>query len=171
MYNGGSLDRAPSQSPAGDRRPAAVNGGVTPAAPHSASGPPAPDTNGARTVLVAVEDLFFLAKIQETARQLGVGIQVAKTDQEILEKAQQDPPPSLVIFDLNGASTKPIATISRLRANPALKKVALLGFLSHLQAELKLQAQEAGCDLVMPRSAFSQNLPALLRRHGLPETD
>ena len=29
-------------------------------------------------------------------------------------------------------------------------------------------AQEAGCDAVMPRSAFSQNLPQLLRRHGAP---
>jgi hypothetical protein len=26
---------------------------------------------------------------------------------------------------------------------------------------------EAGCDMVMPKSAFSQNLPNLLRRHGL----
>jgi hypothetical protein len=34
---------------------------------------------------------------------------------------------------------------------------------------LKLKAQEAGCDVVIPRSAFSQNLPQLLRRHGAPE--
>jgi len=26
-----------------------------------------------------------------------------------------------------------------------------------------------GCDMVLPRSAFSQNLPNLLRRHGAPE--
>jgi hypothetical protein len=34
---------------------------------------------------------------------------------------------------------------------------------------LKVKAQEAGCDTVMPRSAFSQNLPNLLRRHAEEE--
>ena len=43
------------------------------------------------------------------------------------------------------------------------------GFVSHVQGELKQKAQEAGCDVVMPRSAFSQTLPQLLRRHGAPE--
>jgi hypothetical protein len=43
----------------------------------------------------------------------------------------------------------------------------VIGFLSHLQGDLKAKAMEAGCDMVMPRSAFSQNLPNLLRRHGL----
>jgi len=38
-----------------------------------------------------------------------------------------------------------------------------------VQGELKQKAQEAGCDVVMPRSAFSQTLPQLLRRHGAPE--
>lgn len=130
----------------------------------------AAEANGQRRILVAVEDLFFLAKIQETARQLGIKIHVVKSAAEVVEQARTAPPPSLVIFDLNGSATKPIATIAQLRATPELKRVALLGFVSHLQADLKLQAQQAGCDLVMPRSAFSQNLASLLRRHGLAET-
>jgi hypothetical protein len=32
-----------------------------------------------------------------------------------------------------------------------------------------MKAHEVGCDMVLPRSAFSQNLPQLLRRHGAPE--
>jgi hypothetical protein len=35
-----------------------------------------------------------------------------------------------------------------------------------VQGDLKVKAQEAGCDVVMPRSAFSQNLVNILRRHG-----
>jgi len=49
------------------------------------------------------------------------------------------------------------------------KGTNIIGFLSHVQGDLKLRAQEAGCDMVLPRSAFSQNLPQLLRRHGAPE--
>jgi CheY-like chemotaxis protein len=122
-----------------------------------------------RKILVAVDDLFFAAKIQETARKLGVNIEFAKTAADILAKAEALP--ALIIFDLNSVAAKPINTIQRLRQNPALKKVSLIGFVSHVQAELKLQAQQAGCDLVMPRSAFSQSLPNLLRRHGLPEPE
>ena len=38
--------------------------------------------------------------------------------------------------------------------------------MSHVQGELKQQAQEAGCDMVLARSAFSQNLPVILKRHS-----
>lgn len=125
---------------------------------------------GERRIVAAVEDLFFLAKIQETARQLGVHLTVAKTEEQVLQTAHGEPAPTLIILDLNGSATKPLSVIGKLRKDPALKKTSLVGFLSHLQADLKAQAQEAGCDLVMPRSAFSQNLPSLLRRHGLPES-
>lgn len=125
-------------------------------------------TSAARRILVAVDDMFFLAKIQETARQLKVAIELAKTDKELLEKASD--PPALIILDLNSVGLKPIPTITKIRHNPLLKKTPLIGFLNHLQADLKLKAQDAGCNLVMPRSAFSVNLPSLLRRHGLPES-
>ena len=45
------------------------------------------------------------------------------------------------------------------------------GFLSHVQGDLKQKAHEGGCDMVLPRSAFSQNLPQLLRRHGAAEEE
>ena len=38
-------------------------------------------------------------------------------------------------------------------------------------SELKAKAVEAGCDAVIPRAAFSQNLPNLLRRYGLHEEE
>jgi hypothetical protein len=37
-----------------------------------------------------------------------------------------------------------------------------VGFLSHVQRDLATQAQAAGCNEVMPRSAFTQNLAAIL---------
>ena len=55
---------------------------------------------------------------------------------------------------------------------PRLGTIHLV-LLSHMHGDhvgdLKLKAQEAGCDMVLPRSAFSQNLPQLLRRHGAAE--
>lgn len=122
-----------------------------------------------KKIVVVVEDLFFLAKIRETARLLGVALDCVRTPAEVEQKLAETPPPNLVIVDLNGRQSQPIDLIAGIRRQPAYKRTTLVGFLSHLQAELKQQAQAAGCDLVMPRSAFSQNLPALLRRHGLPD--
>jgi CheY-like chemotaxis protein len=125
------------------------------------------DENAAPRIFAFIDDLFFLAKIQETARKLNVKVEFVKTDKDILERLKNngDEKPSLIIFDLNNANAKPLTTIPKLKKE--LKKgTAIIGFLSHLQADLKLKAQEAGCDMVLPRSSFSQNLPSLLRRHG-----
>ena len=118
-----------------------------------------------------IEDLFFLAKIQETSRKLGIKVGFVKADKEVLSKLTGvEDRPSLIVFDLNNANAKPLTLIPKLRAK--LKKgTSIIGFLSHLQGDLKAKAIEAGCDIVMPRSAFSQNLPNLMRRHGLDEEE
>ena len=51
------------------------------------------------------------------------------------------------------------------------KATSIVGFLNHLQGDLKAKAVEVGCDTVMPRSAFSQSLPNLLRRYGIEEEE
>ena len=38
----------------------------------------------------------------------------------------------------------------------------MIGFVSHVQTELKQRAKEIGCDTVVARSVFAQNLPAIL---------
>ena len=130
---------------------------------------PLPDRLDAATRIFAfVDDLFFQTKIQDTARKLNVKVEFVKTDQDILDKLEQNgqEPPSLVIFDLNNINAKPLTTIPKLRAKLKKATTSILGFVSHVQGDLKIKAQEAGCDAVMPRSAFSQNLPQILRRHG-----
>ncbi|HEY0256793.1 MAG TPA: hypothetical protein VGC39_05060, partial [Candidatus Methylacidiphilales bacterium] len=65
---------------------------------------------------------------------------------------------------------KPMTLIPKLKAK-FKKSTSIIGFLSHLQGDLKAKATEVGCDTVMPRSAFSQSLPNLLRRYGLEEEE
>jgi hypothetical protein len=118
-------------------------------------------------IFAFVDDLFFLAKIQEVSRKLNVKVEFVKSEQEIAEKAGENPEdkPSLIVVDLNSNSIKPLPIISKLRSK-FKKPTSIVGFVSHVQGDLKVKAQEAGCDVVMPRSAFSQNLPNILRRHG-----
>ncbi len=131
---------------------------------------PANESNGNSRIFAFIEDLFFMAKIQETARKLNVKVEFVKSDKDMMEKVQQngEEKPSLIIFDLNNAAVKPLTLIPKLKSK--LKKgTSIIGFLSHVQGDLKQKAHEVGCDMVLPRSAFSQNLPQLLRRHGAPD--
>jgi len=108
-------------------------------------------------VVALMDDLFFQMKLAETAKHLGVEVKVAATAEALLPLL--DPAPKLLIVDLNSRS-QPIATIQRLRADK--NGVRVIAFLSHVQTELAAQARAAGCDEVLPRSAFTQNLAAIL---------
>jgi hypothetical protein len=66
--------------------------------------------------------------------------------------------------DLNCASCDPISLINNLKHGKT--RIPVIGFVSHVEVELKKKAQEAGADMVMARSAFSTNLPQILKRHA-----
>jgi CheY-like chemotaxis protein len=108
-------------------------------------------------VVALMDDLFFQMKLAETAKQLGVEVKVATNGEAFLGLIASDP--KLVIVDLNSRS-QPLQAIEKLRQ--ARKDVRVVGFLSHVQRELAAQAEAAGCDEVLPRSSFTQNLAAIL---------
>ena len=133
---------------------------------------PIPD-DAPTKIFFFIDDLFFIAKIQETARKLGVKVAFVKNDKEsiaTLTGGEEEDRPGLIVFDLNNASAKPLTLIPKLKTK-LKRSTSIVGFLSHLQGDLKAKAVEAGCDTVMPRAAFSQNLPNLLRRYGLEEEE
>lgn len=123
-------------------------------------------------ILCFIDDLFFQAKIQETSRKLGIKVEFLKGDKDVLTRfdAPEAVKPTLVVFDLNNANAKPLTLIPKIKSK-FKKATSVIGFLNHLQGDLKAKAVEAGCDTVMPRSAFSQGLPNLLRRYGLEEEE
>lgn len=120
--------------------------------------------NHEKKILAVVDDLFFVTKIRETARRAGVAIEFASSEEAVLESAPNHP--SLIIVDLNLNAAKPLQLISKLKSHPDFKQTSILAFVSHVQGELKQKAQKAGCDMVLARSSFSQNLPQILKRHA-----
>ena len=117
-----------------------------------------------KRVLAVVSDLFFSVKISEAAKRNGLALEFIKEGKDLMEKAKVKP--SLIVFDLNFDSVSPLDLIAQLKGNPETKGISLLGYLSHLQGELKMQAQAAGCDMVMARSALSQNMLQIFKRHA-----
>src|SRR6185437_7449113 len=109
------------------------------------------------------EDLFFTVKINESAKRAGLSVACVKSQRDALDEAASHP--ALIVLDLNFTSIDPLDLIRKLKADPDLRKITLLGYVSHVQGELKQEAQDAGCDMVLARSAFSQNLLQIMNRH------
>lgn len=117
-----------------------------------------------KRVLAVVNDLFFSVKLTDAAKRTGLALEFVKAPEQVREKAAAKP--SLIIFDLNFDAVQPLDLIRELKADEDTKGITLIGYLSHVQGELKQAAQEAGCNLVMARSAFSSNLYQMFKRYG-----
>ena len=120
---------------------------------------------GKKKILAVVEDLLFTVKISDAAKRAGLEVEFVKSERDVIEKATQENP-LLIILDLNFSSVQPLKLIGKLKSNGAMKQISVIGYLSHVQGELKQQAQDAGANIVMARSAFSQNLQQILKRHS-----
>jgi CheY-like chemotaxis protein len=115
-------------------------------------------------ILAAVNDLFFVGKITAAAQRVGVPVEFIRSDAELVQKTEA--PAAMLLVDLNDARMNAVAAVAKLKSDPLRKNLRVIGFLSHVQLDLKRAADQAGCDLVLPRSVFSQQLDDLLRQHS-----
>jgi CheY-like chemotaxis protein len=114
-----------------------------------------------RTVIAVVDDLFFASKIRGTAEQLGTAVSFPRNSAALIEAALRDRP-AQIICDLHSQRIDPIELAKQLKADERLSSIRLLGFFSHVQTDLQRQAEQAGFDCVLPRSAFTRDLPEIL---------
>ena len=128
---------------------------------------PAPNREAAAQkpvrILAVVSDLMFVSKISAAAKQAGCPVEYFRQSEKL--KQASSAAPCIVIVDLNEKGLDPVALIANLKAAPETRHVQVIAYLSHVQHELKREAEKAGADLVLPRSTFSQNLYDLLRQH------
>jgi len=117
-----------------------------------------------KKVVAVLDDLMFTVKINEAAKRLGFQIVFVKTETDVYEQAKQHP--SLIILDLNCTAVPMLKVAQKLKSDPAYKGISVIAYLSHVKVDLKQEAQNAGLDMVMARSAFSTNLPQILKRHA-----
>lgn len=104
--------------------------------------------------LLLSDDLIFTSRIVATARAHGLVVIAAKTVDAMLAKAK-DAPPAGVILDLHNPTLDVPALLAELNSLGSPKVVA---YGSHVDAERLKAARAAGCDLVLPRSAFVEKL-------------
>jgi len=111
--------------------------------------------------LVLCDDLIFFSRIAGAARAAGLHVLPVKTAHELLAAAQARPP-SAVILDLQNPGLDVPSLLADLRkCGPTPPRVIAYG--SHVEAEVLRAARAAGCDRVMPRSQFVEQLEGSIR--------
>ncbi len=105
---------------------------------------------------------MFMVRIQEASKRAGLETIVVQSKANALSKAAEHP--VLIVLDLNYTPGEPLDLIAALKADQATRDIHLLAFVSHVQTETRAAAVAAGCDTVLPRSAFAQRLPEIIQQ-------
>jgi DNA-binding NarL/FixJ family response regulator len=120
-------------------------------------------------IVYACQDLIFATKIRSTAEAVGVASRPAR-DAEALRKRLErvddgklNEPVTGVLIDLELGETG-LDLLRQVKAHDANTPVVAFG--SHVAAEVLQAARQGGADFVLPRSAFTANLPSILERFG-----
>lgn len=106
--------------------------------------------------LMLCDDLIFFSRVAGTARAAGLDVRQARTPAALLEQARKGVPGG-VILDLQADGLDLPALLAGLReACPVMPTTVAFG--SHVEAETLRAARAAGCDRVLPRSKFVEEL-------------
>ena len=114
-------------------------------------------------VLVVISDLLFRSRIDDVARRLNVPLRVAKSVEQ-LERHLANGAPAMAIVDLEIETMDPAETVTRIRNAAGGADTRLIAFAGHTNLDAIRAGRAAGAGVVLARSAFVTQLPALLGR-------
>ncbi|MBV8430630.1 MAG: hypothetical protein JO244_05675 [Solirubrobacterales bacterium] len=106
-------------------------------------------------VVVFVPDLLFGSSVTAAVQAAGHDPVLVGHPEQVRREL---PGAGLLIVDLTAEASQRIAQTSALDGAPKL------AFYSHVEAEVRTQAEQAGFDLVVPRSRMAREGPALVSR-------
>ncbi|GEM_PF-837460 len=108
-------------------------------------------------ILAAVPDLLFRSRIGEVARLRGIEVRFVRDPETLANEAASA---TLLLLDLDAEALRPVETIAEVRKRAP--EVRILGFLSHVNRELRERAVQAGCSETQSRGEFTRQLPEIL---------
>ena len=108
-------------------------------------------------ILAVIPDLMFQSSVREQAQALGFEITTADTMNEAIAGLERSP--GLLVLDLHAMGIDTVA----LAADAKAREVRVLAFGRHTETGVLRAAREAGCDAVVVRSTFVEDMPQLLR--------
>jgi DNA-binding NarL/FixJ family response regulator len=112
-------------------------------------------------VVALVPDLLFGSKVQAMLAAGGHDVRLCADSEEARAQA---PAAAVLVVDLTTDAVGGAALVASLREGGQLGATRTLGFYSHVDQETRTRAEDAGFDLVVPRSRMAREGAQLVGR-------
>jgi CheY-like chemotaxis protein len=112
-------------------------------------------------VVALVPDLLFGSRVQAMLADAGHEVTLTGAEDEARTEAEFS---DALVVDLTTDAVDGVMLVDSMRAGGELRGIRTLAFYSHVDAATRARAQEAGFDLVVPRSRMARDGAALVDR-------
>jgi len=116
-----------------------------------------------RYAAVLTTDIFFSSKVREAAKSNRIAVEFIKSKEGLIDRLASRPP-SVIIIDLSCKKLNPVRLIGEIKSTGPLKEIPMIGYLPHVDTDLKNEAVKEGCDTLLPRSRFAREVGEILSR-------
>jgi len=120
-----------------------------------------------KPVIFLSTDLIFSSRVAGAARNAQVDLTSASSVEAAVARLTIEPA-SLVILDLTLSKLNVADAVSRLKQT-SNEQAVLIAYAPHVHADVLKSAKEAGCDQVLTRGQFDQQIESILRTFAAPQ--
>lgn len=106
--------------------------------------------------LMLCDDLIFFSRVSGAARAAGLTVRMVRTAAELVAAARISAPGGVIVDVHNPGLDLPALLLQLREACATMPRVTAYG--SHVEAAVLRAARQAGCDHVLPRSQFVEEL-------------
>jgi DNA-binding NarL/FixJ family response regulator len=106
--------------------------------------------------LMLCDDLIFFSRVSGAARAAGLTVRMVRSASDLVAAAREAAPGGVIVDVHNPGLDLPALLLALKDACPTMPRVIAYG--SHVEAAVLKAARQAGCDRVMPRSQFVEEL-------------
>jgi PleD family two-component response regulator len=115
-----------------------------------------------KSVLAAVNDVFFYTKLRDALKPQGYTLEKARSQDDVTEKAQTLSPAAIVL-NINDESLDAFKAIEALKRDDRSRSIPILAFANHEDVEGWKRAQKLGVTKIVSRNEFSSRTLALVQ--------
>jgi PleD family two-component response regulator len=114
-----------------------------------------------RTVLVAVNDIFFYTKIRDALLPKGYVLERARTQDDVPAKADSLHPCAMIL-NMNDEKLDAFQALEQIKGQDRFKAIPVLAFANHEEVDTWKRARELGVNKIVSRNEFSNKTRELV---------
>ena len=107
-----------------------------------------------KTVLVAVNDIFFYTKIRDALLPKGYVLERARMQDDVPAKAERLHPCAMIL-NMNDEKLDAFQALEQIKGHDRFKAVPVLAFANHEEVDTWKRAKELGVTKIVSRNEFS----------------